>query len=309
MSLKSVKVMAPATVSNVACGFDVMGFALHEPGDEMIVRLNNKKCLRLENKTPYDMPLESQANVASVAVQAMLEHLDSEQGFDFIFTHKIRPGSGLGSSAASAVAGVFAANELLGGIFPKDDLLQWAMEGEYLASESYHADNVAPCMLGGFTLIRSNDPLEVAVIPCPDDLYCAVVRPEVDIKTKESRQSLPEMIPLTTAVKQWANVGGLVAGLLVQDYQLIAHSLIDDIVEPVRAQKIPEFYAVKEAMLELGALGCSISGSGPTIFALAQGKTLARKLADKMKAIYTAADINCMTFVSDINYEGVKFLD
>ncbi|MDR2801696.1 MAG: homoserine kinase [Prevotellaceae bacterium] len=302
---EKLKIFAPATVANVACGFDILGFALNSPGDEISISLNSSGQLELYDETPYNLPLSPEKNVAAVALQSMLDALQSRQGFTVTFLSKIMPGSGVGSSAASAAAGVFGANELLGRPFTRQQLVAFAMQGERVASGSAHADNVAPALLGGFTLVRSYTPLDIIPVPHPP-VYAAVVHPQIEVRTSDSRKILRQEVPIKKAIEQWGNVAGLMAGLFTGDYELIGRSLHDVIVEPVRALLIPEFYAIKQAAMDAGALGCSISGSGPSIFALSRDETTAQKVALAMHAGFDRAGVESHTFVSPINKEGVR---
>jgi homoserine kinase len=305
---KEVKVFAPATVANVACGFDVLGFALNNPGDELRITFNDSGSLVLHNETPYELPLSPEKNVTAVALQSMLDALQSKQGFTITFLSKIMPGSGVGSSAASAAAGVFGANELLGRPFTRRQLVAFAMQGERAASGSAHADNVAPALMGGFTLIRSYTPLDIISIPNPP-VFATVVHPQIEVRTSDSRKILRQEVPIKKAVEQWGNVAGLVAGLFTSDYDLISRSLHDVIVEPVRALLIPEFYPIKQAAMDAGALGCSISGSGPSIFALSRDEATAQKVAQAMRHGFDHVDIENHTFISPVNKEGARIID
>jgi homoserine kinase len=302
---KAINIFSPATVANVACGFDVLGFALNSPGDEISIALNDSGGIELHDETPYKLPLSPEKNVAAVALQSMLNALQSKQGFTITFLSKIMPGSGVGSSAASSAAGVFGANELLGRPFTRRQLVEFAMQGEKAASGSAHADNVSPALMGGFTLVRSYAPLDVIPIPSPP-IFAAVVHPQIEVRTSDSRKILRQEVSIKKAVEQWGNVAGLVAGLFTNDYDLISRSLHDVIVEPVRALLIPEFYAIKQAAIEAGALGCSISGSGPSMFALSKDEETAQTVAQAMRYGFDRVGIETHTFVSPINREGVR---
>ncbi|GHT15117.1 homoserine kinase [Bacteroidia bacterium] len=303
--MNSIRIFAPATVANVACGFDILGFALCSPGDEISIEFNNLHKIILHDNTPYHLPLEAEKNVTAVALQSMLDALKTNQGFTITFLQKIMPGSGVGSSAASSAAGVFGANELLDKPFTRNNLVQFAMQGERIASGSAHADNVAPALLGGFTLVRSYTPLDVISLPSPT-IYATVVHPQIEVRTSDSRKILRHEIPIKKAVEQWGNVAGLVTGLFTNDYALIGRSLQDVIVEPVRALLIPEFYTIKQAALDAGALGCSISGSGPSLFALSETEKTAQKVAAAMQQGFTNIGIDNHVFVSPINKEGTR---
>ena len=303
-----IKIFSPATVANVACGFDVLGFCLDNKGDEMVIRKVSKKGIRINHIEGYDLPFETAKNVAGVSALAMYEHAKPDCGFEIEIYKKIKPGSGIGSSAASAVGSVFGMNELLGKPYNKTQLTYFAMKGEALASKSEHADNLAPALFGGFTLVKSTLPLDILQIPTPKELYATMIHPQIEIKTADAREILPKEVPLKDAIAQWANVGSLIHALHTSDYSLIHRSLQDIIVEPYRKQLIPYFDDVKYAALEAGALGCAISGSGPSIFALSKGKEVAEKVERAMQSMYSKTDIEYNTFVSQINTQGIKIL-
>lgn len=301
-----VKVYCPATVSNVGPGFDLLGFALEEPGDEIIVRRNDIGKLRLVDHSGSGLPKDLHENIAAIAANALLAETSNEAGFDIIFTKKIKPGSGIGSSAASCVAAVVGINELLENPLSTPELIPYAMEGEEFASGSFHADNIAPALLGGFTLIRSYDPLDIKHIPYPEDLYCAIVHPEMEFKTSEGRKLLPSDVPLKTALAQAGNLAGLIAGLTTSDYGLIGRSIIDYFAEPVRTNKLPDFDALKKAAINKGALGAGLSGSGPSVFSLCRGQEIARSSADAMENHFKKYNIECKTYVSKVSEAGCR---
>ncbi|PKQ62191.1 homoserine kinase [Labilibaculum manganireducens] len=305
----SVKVFAPGSVSNVGCGFDILGFAIDGVGDEMILTKNDQNKIIIQTVKDYeDLPTDPKKNVAGVAIQALLDDLESNQGFDVEMIKNIKPGSGIGSSAASAAGAVVAVNELLGKPYTRMQLVDFAMKGEEVASGDVHADNVAPATLGGFCLIRGYNPLDVIHIQPPADLWCAVIHPQIEIKTKEAREILSPQIPLKKAIRQWGNVAGLMAGLYTADYDLIGRSLEDHIVEPQRKVLIPEFDELKLSVMEAGALGCSISGSGPSVFALANGKESADVIAAAMDTVYKRTGLDYKIYVSKVSEGGVKIL-
>ena len=304
--MNEIKIFCPATIANLNCGFDVMGLCLEGIGDEMIIRKVDEKGIRIIKITGADLPLETEKNVAGVAGLAILNATQSDFGFEIEIHKKIKAGSGIGSSSASAAGAVFGINELLGKPFTRKELVLFAMKGEALASGSEHADNVAPCLLGGFTVVRSSTPLDIVKIESPKDLYATVIHPQIELKTSEMRAVLQPMVSLKSAITQWGNVGGLIAGLYTSDYELIGRSLHDAIVEPLRGKFIPKFDLVKQAALKNGALGSGISGSGPSIFALSKGKETADKIAIAMREIYNETGIPYEIHVSKINDEGVK---
>jgi len=307
---KSLKVFVPATVANVGSGFDILGFALENPGDEMTLRISDKPGIRITNLTPFkNIPLAAEKNVSGVSLLAMLDKLQSQQGFEVQIAKKIMPGSGLGSSAAGAVASVFAANELLGKPYSLEELIPFAMEGEKLVSGVAHADNVGPAMLGGFVLIRSYNPLDIIRLDFPKELHCAVVHPKIEVRTEDARRILKDKITLKDAIVQWGNVAGLIAGLFRGDYGLIGRSLEDVIIEPVRSVLIPAFDDVKKAAMNAGALGCSISGSGPSMFALCSSRECSQRAALQMSETFTDAGIENEYFVSRVGKKGPRILE
>lgn len=306
--MNEIKIFSPATVSNVACGYDVLGFCLDTVGDEMVIRKSPKKGIRITKIEGFDLPYNCNENVAGVSALAMYEALNLDYGFEMEIYKNIKPGSGIGSSAASAVGSVFGMNELLGKPFNKTQLTEFAMKGEALASKCEHADNLAPALFGGFTLVKSVHPLKVLQLPTPKDLYATIIHPQIEIKTSEARAILPSKVELKDAITQWANVGSLVHALHSSDYDLLKSSLQDAIIEPYRSQLIPEFHKVKKAVLKAEALGCTISGAGPSIFALSKGKETAKKVKQAMKRIYEKTDIDFDIHVSKINTEGIKVL-
>lgn len=303
-----IKIFCPATIANLNCGFDVMGLCLEGIGDEMIIRKVAEKGIRITKITGADLPLETRKNVAGVAALAILNASQSEYGFEIEIHKKIKAGSGIGSSSASAAGAVFGINELLGNPFTKHELVDFAMKGEAIASGCEHADNVAPCVLGGFTLVRGYNPLDVIKIKSPTDLYAVVLHPHIEVKTSDSRAVLSPTIPLKDAITQWGNLGGLIAGLYTNDYELIGRSLKDVIVEPARKHLIPNFDLVKNAALENGALGSGISGAGPSIFALCKGQAIAEKVAIGMSNSYQDTGIAFDMHISKVNDEGVKVI-
>jgi homoserine kinase len=303
-----VKVRAPATVANVVCGFDVLGFALEAPFDELILRRIDEPKIHIIHRDDFGIPTDPQKNVAGVALQAVLDRSPPGIGFEVEINKNIKPGSGIGSSAASACAAVVAGNHLLGDRFSKSELVEFAMEGERLASGAKHADNVAPCIFGGFTLVRSIDPLDVVEIDFPP-LFVTVIHPQIEIRTSEAREILPKAVVFKDAVRQWANVGSLVAGLAKGDQALIARSLEDHIVEPVRKSLIPMFDEVKAAALASGAIGGGISGSGPSIFMLSVSAEHAEAVAKAMEDVYSSTRFDYRTYISPIASKGVQIMD
>lgn len=308
--MKSVTVFAPATVANVACGFDIFGFAVNEPGDVAKVTLRENPGVEITRITGDDgkLPKAAEKNTAGFAALRYLETIQSQQGVSIELHKKMPLSSGLGSSAASAVAVLFAINTLFDNRLTKSELLGIALQSEKLACGAAHADNAAPALFGGFLLIRENNPPDIVELPVPENLYCTIIHPEIEINTADARNILAPNVPLKDAVKQWANTAGLVAGLYRKDLTLISRSMNDYIIEPQRARLIPHFYELKKAALDRGALGCSISGSGPSLFALSNSQEIAQKIAGSMSAVLANYKICNQIYISTINTEGPKII-
>lgn len=308
---ESIQVFAPATVANVVCGFDVLGFAVNEPGDEVIMRATDKPGITISKITGDNgrLPVDPAKNTVSVSVQHYLKSIErADIGLDIELHKKMPIGSGLGSSSASTVAGLFAAKTLLGDETDVAKLLPFAMKGEEMACGHGHADNVAPALMGGFVLIRSYEPLDVIRLPHPKGLYCAIVFPDVDVPTREARQIIRDKIHMKDAVTQWGNIAGLVSGLFMNDIDLIGRSMKDILVEPVRSMLIPDFYKMREMAMEMGAISFGISGSGPSVFAFTKSKDQARQIAQKLQKHLVVAGIGSNIYVSDINDQGPKVI-
>ena len=309
---KEVRVFAPATVANVACGYDVLGFAIDAPGDEVVARYVAEPGLRITKITGDDgkLPMEAEKNTAGVAAMDLLKHLGMlDIGMELEIHKKMPFGSGLGSSAASAVAGAYAVNQLIGEPLTKKQLLPFAMSGEASADGAWHADNVGPCLLGGIVFIRDNQELDIAQLPVPKDLWAAVVHPDIEILTRVAREILPAEIPLGNVTQQVGNLGGLICGLIQEDYGMISRSVHDVIAEPRRQKLIPEFYRAKRAAMAAGALGFSISGAGPSVFGLCEGEKSARRVGEAIAGVFDSVDLGHQVYVSGINVAGVRVLE
>ncbi len=306
--MKEVTIFSPATVANVSCAFDIMGFAVEQAGDRMTFRKTDENGIRIMMKNYRELPSEPEKNVAGVVALAMLEK--SQPGFGILIEMEkgILPGSGMGSSGASAGGAAFGVNKLLGEPFGKTELVQFAMLGEALASGVAHADNVAPNLFGGFTLVRSTAPLDIIPLHTPEKLSVSLIHPLIEVKTKNARNILKKSLLLKDAVTQWGNVAGLISGLFMEDFGLIARSMHDGIVEPVRSMLIPMFDELKQTALDAGALGCSISGSGPSVFALSSDLATAGKVTEAMRKVYAGRDMPFETFTSGIGKQGCRVL-
>lgn len=307
--MTTIKLFCPATIANLSCGFDVLGLCLDTIGDEMIIHKTAEKGIRITKITGADLPFEVEKNVAGVAAMALFNEINPDFGFDIEIHKKIKAGSGIGSSAASAAGAVFGINELIGKPFSRKELVHFAMKGEALASGSEHADNVAPALLGGFTLVRGYNPLDIIRIESPSEIFATVIHPQIELKTSEMRAVLEPLVSLKSAITQWGNLGGFIAGLYTSDYDLIHRSLHDEIIEPLRGKFIPKFELVKRIALENGALGTGISGSGPSIYALSKGLKTAEKVALGMHKTYSDTGIPFEIHVSKVNPEGIKIID
>ena len=303
----AVSVRSPATVANMVCGFDVLGLAVNDPYDEMHIRFTDQLGIIIINEDEYNLPTEPELNVAGAALLAMLEEVNEPVGFELRICKHIKPGSGVGSSAASAAGAVVAANRLLNDRFTKEDLVRFAMNGEKVASGVKHADNIAPCIYGGVTLIRSIFPLDIVELTAPP-LYVTIVHPQIEVRTADARGILKQQVLLKDAIRQWGNIAGLVAGLLKNDYELIGRSLEDVLIEPVRSILIPGFDKIKQQSKEAGALGGGISGSGPSIFMLSKDEATAVAVEHQMHSVYDRLSLEHHTYVTTINQTGVKFI-
>ncbi|MEP6617206.1 MAG: homoserine kinase [Ginsengibacter sp.] len=306
--MQEVKVSCPATVANMVCGFDILGFAVHEPADIIHLKRSEKKGLTIRHLDDYRLPLNPLQNVAGVSLLELMQEIDPAIGFEMVIDKKIMPGSGLGSSAASAAGAVVAANYLLGNSFGKDELVKFAMAGEKLACGVKHADNIAPAIFGGVTLIRSIFPLDIIELPGPE-LFVIMIHPQIELKTSDARQILRKQVLLKDAIRQWGNIGGLITGLMKHDYALIGRSLEDVIIEPMRSILIPRFDELKRSCLAAGALGGGIAGSGPSVFMFAKDNASANAVKDVMHKIYEPLGIEFNIYSTTINYQGVQLLE
>ena len=306
--MNKIKIFCPASVANVSCGFDVLGFCLDPIGDEMIIRKTAEKGIRITKIEGQDLPLEAHNNVAGVAGLALLEAHPSAFGFEIEIIKGIKAGSGIGSSAASSAGAVFGINELLGRPFTRGELIQFAMKGEELASGTPHADNVTPVLLGGFTLVRCSKEPDVIGLPSPSELYATVLHPKIELKTSDARAVLKKNIMLEKAIQQWGNLAALVSGLYTNDYDLIGRSLVDVVIEPHRSALIPGFPGLKKAATDSGALGSGISGSGPSMFALSRGEAAAIRVGESMRQAFLKYNIEFELHISKINPKGIHII-
>mgnify|MGYP001239423650 CR=1 FL=1 len=303
--MEEIRVFAPATVANVSCGFDALGFAVAELGDEIYLRKTAKDIV-ITKIEGADLPLDPKKNVAGVVAEAMLKDANVDFGLEIALYKNYKPGSGLGSSAASSAGTAYAVNQLLGTPYSMEALVEFARLGEFVACGSPIADNVSAALFGGFVLVRNLEPLHVISLPTPKNLYATLVHPQIEIKTADARAVLPKQVSLETATKQWAHVGAFVHGLHTSDYNLLGAAMFDGVAEPARKVLIPLFDEAREVALENGAIGLGISGSGPTLFALCEGKKAALQVETSLSDLYSVSAIAFRTYVSKISEQGVK---
>ena len=307
--MDTIKVFSPGSVTNLSCGYDILGFCLDKVGDTIIVKKIPEQGLRISSIDKYDLPLSIDENVAGIAAKAMINEVKISHGLDIKIEKGIKPGSGIGSSAASSAGTVFAINKIIGSPFSDRELIRFAMEGEKYVSGSYHADNVSPILLGGITLVRSVKDLDIIKLPNPKDLIATIIRPEIEIKTSDSRKVVKSKVTIDKMVRQSANLAAFISSLYTEDYDLMSNSIVDEIIEPDRALLIPEYCNIKQISLRAGAIACGISGSGPAIFSLSKSDKVANNILDKMSSHFDSVNINYNGFVSKINSEGVKVID
>lgn len=306
--MNGVRLFSPATISNLSCGFDVLGLCLETIGDYMEITKSKKKGIYITSIIGEKVPYDVKKNVAGVSSEALIDSLNPDFGFEIKIDKKIKPGSGIGSSAASSVGAVVGINHLLGNPFKPEELIPYALEGEKLACGSEHADNVAPAILGGITLVRSTKPIDIIKLPIPKNLKAVIIHPKIEIKTADARKVLDKSIPLEKASQYWANLGAFVSSLYENNYELMKKSIVDNIIEPKRSQLIPMFDSLKQIANDNDSIGCGISGSGPSVFSLANGLKTAKIINNSFKKIYEETGIPFKTYVSDINKTGVKIL-
>lgn len=310
-SNKSISAFAPATIGNIGCGYDILGMAVKAPGDVVTLNQIPEPLVKIVKITGDDgrLPLEAKNNTAGVAALEFIKEYNLDQGVEIILTKNMPMGSGLGSSAASAAATLKAMDVLFGNIASREALLKIGIKAESIACGSEHADNIAPSLFGGIILVRSNHDADMIPINVPSKLHCVLVHPHIEIKTADARKILPQQVSLKKAVAQWGNVAGLISGFFKEDYPLIGRSIKDVIIEPQRAKLIPGFADVKETALDNGALGCSISGSGPTVFALTDSFSKAKTIGREMQLAFQKNKLNSDLWISQINREGAKIIE
>ena len=304
-----IKVFSPGSITNLSCGYDILGVCLNNRGDEITVTKTINRGIVIKSNDEYDISKDINENVAGIAAQALLKNTSTKFGFEIEIKKGIKPGSGIGSSAASSAGTVFAINQLLDSPFSQLDLIKFSMEGEKFVSGSYHADNVAPIILGGITLVRSIDEIDVIKLPSPKTLEVIIVRPNIEIKTSDSRKVVKKKIKIEKMVKQSANLASFVSSLYTEDFDLMSKSVVDIIAEPNRKILIPEFDKIKNKSKNSGAIAVGISGSGPSIFSLSNNTIISKKILETASNHYDKLGIDHDGFISKINPTGIKILE
>jgi homoserine kinase len=306
--MNEIKVFSPASIANLSCGYDILGVCLDNIGDEITVRKTKKKGVVIKKVSGQKLSTDISLNVAGVSATALLNETKVNCGFEIEIHKGIKPGSGIGSSAASSAGSVFAINKLIGEPYTNKELIKFAMYGEMAASGSKHADNVAAVLLGGFTFVRNSIENDYFKLNTPIEIAFTVIHPKIELKTKDSRAVLKDKVLLKNMVEQSANLGAFISGLYTEDYDLIGRSLKDVIIEPLRSVLIPKFEKIKSVSINSGALGCGISGSGPSVFAMCKGVTTAINVGNAMKKIYDKLDLDYDVHISCVNDIGIKIL-
>ena len=307
--MKSRKVFAPATGANVGGGFEAMGFAFEGAGDVIRMELISESQIIYENRSGISLPEDPQKNIMTPTLRAMFEATGYRGGVKVEIIEKILPGSGVGSSAAAVASAAYAFNRLINGGFNDDQLIEFALEGESMASGSRHADNVAPAVVGGFVLVRDYNPIDVVKIQRGAEMFCAIIHPHIEVKTIESRAVLPKELPLATAIRQWANLGAMIGGITTGDLSLVGRALNDYVAEPHRKRFIPEYDQLKSSIIKAGAFGANISGSGPSVFALCSSMECADRVVEVMKSHFERLGIEANGYASPISDRGTREIE
>ena len=307
--MDSIKLHAPATIANIACGFDVLGICLDAPYDEIeIKKISSREVVINSIKSSFsDIPVIPNQNTGGIPALMIIKDYCLDFGFEINIKKGIPLCGGLGSSAATAAGVTYGINKLLNNKLSKEEVVKYALEGEKISSKTPHADNIGPCINGGFVIIKSTNPLELINVPV-GDYYFSIIHPEIKISTKMARELLPENIKLKDAVKQWGNIASLVYGFTSNNINLIKSSMEDYIVEPVRSKLIPHYDEVKENALVNGAIGCSISGSGPSIFSISENYENSKRILLGMERVFSSHSISYHSYLSKINTTGITIL-
>ena len=306
--MKEIKIFSPASIANLSCGFDILGVCLNDIGDEIVVRKTKEKGIKILKVTGQKLTLDVNKNVAGVSALALLKETNVDCGFEIEIHKGIKPGSGIGSSAASSAGSVFAINQLIGKPYSSKELIKFALEGEKIASGAAHADNVSAVLLGGFDFVRDSLNFDIFKLNTPIDLAFTILHPQIEVKTSESRALVQRPVTLDKLITQSANLGAFISGLYKEDYNLISRSIKDVVIEPIRSILIPEFEKLKEISLSNNALGFGISGSGPSVFAMSKGLVNAKKIGDLLKEKYRELGFLFDIHTSTVNEKGIQII-
>ena len=307
--MKEIKVFAPASIANLSCGYDILGVCLDNIGDEIKVRKTKKKGITIKKVSGQKLSTDISVNVAGVSATALLNESKVDCGFEIEIHKGIKPGSGIGSSAASSAGSVFAINKLIGEPYSNKELIKFAMQGEMAASGSKHADNVAAVLLGGFTFVRNSVENDYFKLNTPIEIAFTVIHPKIELKTKDSRAVIKDKVSIKNMIEQSANLGAFISGLYTENYDLIRRSVKDVVIEPLRSVLIPKFEEIKSASINSGALSCGISGSGPSVFAICKGITTANKVGEAMTKVYRNLNLEYDIHISCVNDKGIRILN
>lgn len=306
--MKEIKIFSPASIANLSCGFDILGVCLNDIGDEIVVRKTKEKGIKILKVTGQKLTLDVNKNVAGVSALALLKETNVDCGFEIEIHKGIKPGSGIGSSAASSAGSVFAINQLIGKPYSSKELIKFALEGEKIASGAAHADNVSAVLLGGFVFVRDSLNFDIFKLNTPIDLAFTILHPQIEVKTSESRALVQRPVTLDKLITQSANLGAFISGLYKEDYNLISRSIKDVVIEPIRSILIPEFEKLKEISLSNNALGFGISGSGPSVFAMSKGLVNAKKIGNLLKENYRELGFSFDIHTSTVNEKGIQII-
>jgi homoserine kinase len=307
--MDSIKLHAPATIANISCGFDILGICLDTPYDEIeIKKISNKEVIINSIKSTFsDIPVIPNQNTGGIPALMIIKDYSLDFGFEINIKKGIPLCGGLGSSAATAAGVAYGINKLLNNKLSEEEIVKYALEGEKISSKTPHADNIGPCINGGFVIIKNTNPLELINVSI-GDYYFSVIHPKIKVSTKMARELLPENIKLKDAVKQWGNIASLVYGFTSDNVNLIKSSMEDYIIEPVRSKLIPHYDKVKESALKNGAIGCSISGSGPSIFSMSESYEDSKRILSEMEKVFNVHSISYHSYLSKINKRGITIL-
>ena len=307
--MDKITLRSPSTIANLSCGFDILGVCIKEPFDEITISKNSSKTVTIKSLDSEfsDIPVIPEDNTGGVPAQLIINDLNLDFGFNISIKKGIPLCGGLGSSAATAAGVAYGINKLIGNQLSENEVIKYALEGEKLTSDSPHADNIAPCITGGLLIIKSTNPLELIKVKT-GNMFFSIIHPDVKIDTKTARRILPTKVYLKDAIKQWGNIAALTYGFSSNNFNMIKSAMSDIIIEPVRSKFIPHFKEIKAASLQSGSIGCSISGSGPSIFSLSQTKKDAVKVLANMERVLINNDIKFHSYISSINSKGITIV-